>query len=315
MGASYRIFVGLGVVALAGFMTAAAVGLGSQRRVPYDQGQGAAVRQLAPVATRLRVARIVNRTRDATQLMHAETVSTRPEMRALSRALLTHSSGDGIDLFAPGNGTAWTWSAGGYLAFSWYEAWYCTGCDGVEVLLVWDSNGNKVAELDGVCPASSSPSCPTQAQISLPPGSYTWGVGIQLGSNPTHVSDIWRFDITGSAPAPPATTTAVPPPPTAPTTTTTAPPPPTAPVAPPASVTTAAPPVATAVVRCRVPKLRGMTVAAAQLKLFNANCSLGSVTRIRSSSVRRGRVISSSPSAGKSLPADARVRVAVSRGR
>jgi len=67
---------------------------------------------------------------------------------------------------------------------------------------------------------------------------------------------------------------------------------------------------------CVVPSLsRRTTLAAAKRRLSRANCRLGRVTRKYSSSVRRGRVIKSSPRAGARLAGGARVRLVVSRGR
>ena len=66
---------------------------------------------------------------------------------------------------------------------------------------------------------------------------------------------------------------------------------------------------------CVVPNLRGRTVAASRVALARANCAVGRVTTRASATVRRGRVISSSPRAGSRLPNRARVNLVVSRGR
>lgn len=69
------------------------------------------------------------------------------------------------------------------------------------------------------------------------------------------------------------------------------------------------------VVRCTVPKLRGLTLSAARKKLTRANCKLGAVTRKYSARVKSGRIISQRPTAGKKLARGAKVSVALSRGR
>jgi hypothetical protein len=91
--------------------------------------------------------------------------------------------------------------------FTWTEDWYCTGCDGVEALLVSTDPTlqNPVISAGGQCPASSSPSCPTAYDGGpLPAGTYYWAVGVKLGDNPGHVSDEWSFTVVaGAAPPPP----------------------------------------------------------------------------------------------------------------
>jgi hypothetical protein len=82
-----------------------------------------------------------------------------------------------------------------------------------------------------------------------------------------------------------------------------------APVAPIASAT--APPTAPQSVKCRVPKLRGRTLARAKRLLRHANCRLGRVTRKPIAGVRAGRVVRSTPRAGSTRPAGARVAVRV----
>jgi hypothetical protein len=64
---------------------------------------------------------------------------------------------------------------------------------------------------------------------------------------------------------------------------------------------------------CRVPRLRGKTVAAARKALRARNCRLGKVTRLRGRGVRRGRVLSHTPRAGRTVRADTRVRLRVRR--
>ena len=241
---------------------------------------------------------------------------------ALTPSAQRTAKGDGIDLLEPANGSSWVWAAGGYLHFSWYNDWYCTNCLGAVAIVVFDSQGNHAYEGGGACSASIAPSCGTSVDVSLNPGHYTWGVGVSFGQGDTHVSDIWSFDIvSSSAPTPPATTTTVPTPPPPPTTTTTTVPPPATTTSetppPPPPTTTTAPPTTTAPApapTCHVPNVKGMLLADAQLRIFNSNCALGTVTRAKSK-VRKGRVIGQSPVSGRTLADDAPVRLLVSRGR
>ena len=64
---------------------------------------------------------------------------------------------------------------------------------------------------------------------------------------------------------------------------------------------------------CRVPKLKGKTLKAAKKALKKAHCGVGKVTRKRSKAVRKGRVISSKPKAGKKLARGAKVALTVAR--
>jgi hypothetical protein len=65
---------------------------------------------------------------------------------------------------------------------------------------------------------------------------------------------------------------------------------------------------------CVVPRLRGLTSTQAASKLRSAGCALGKVTHQRSSSVPKGRVISSSPKAGTKQRAGTKVAVVLSSG-
>jgi hypothetical protein len=139
------------------------------------------------------------------------TVRAGTRLSPLSPASTERTQGDGIDLIAPANGSSWPDTAA--ISFSWSEDWYCPGCDGVEVLLVATdpSFNNIVTRQAGPCPASNAPSCPTSTSAGpFPAGTYYWAIGLQLGSNPVHVSDIWSFTVTASGTPPP------PPPPTTP---------------------------------------------------------------------------------------------------
>jgi uncharacterized delta-60 repeat protein len=72
-----------------------------------------------------------------------------------------------------------------------------------------------------------------------------------------------------------------------------------------------APPVA----RCRVPSVRGKTLGIARRSIKRARCAVGRITRKPSGRVKKGRVISQLPRAGRLLPLGAKVRLVVSSGR
>ena len=67
--------------------------------------------------------------------------------------------------------------------------------------------------------------------------------------------------------------------------------------------------------RCRVPNVRGKTLVVARRSIKRARCAVGKVTRKPSRKVKRGRVISQSPRAGRLLPRNGKVKLVVSRGR
>jgi hypothetical protein len=66
---------------------------------------------------------------------------------------------------------------------------------------------------------------------------------------------------------------------------------------------------------CVVPKVTGLTENAAAKKIKKAGCKVGKVTNKHSSKVRKSKVISSKPKAGKKEPAGAKVRLVVSSGK
>jgi beta-lactam-binding protein with PASTA domain len=66
---------------------------------------------------------------------------------------------------------------------------------------------------------------------------------------------------------------------------------------------------------CLVPKLKRETLAAARKALKKAHCAVGKVTRHKSSTVPKGRVISSRPKAGTKHRAGTRVALTLSRGK
>jgi hypothetical protein len=67
--------------------------------------------------------------------------------------------------------------------------------------------------------------------------------------------------------------------------------------------------------QCVVPKLKGNTLAAAKGALKMAHCAVGHITRRKSSTVPKGRVISSSPKAASRQKGGTRVALIVSRGK
>jgi uncharacterized delta-60 repeat protein len=66
---------------------------------------------------------------------------------------------------------------------------------------------------------------------------------------------------------------------------------------------------------CSVPRLKGATLAAARSRLASANCRLGRVRRVLATRVRRSRVVSQAPPAGRETADWAYVNLVVSRGR
>ena len=66
---------------------------------------------------------------------------------------------------------------------------------------------------------------------------------------------------------------------------------------------------------CVVPGLRGKTVTTARAALTTSHCSAGSISRLYSNTVARGRVISTAPLRGGRLPGGTKVALVVSRGR
>ena len=65
---------------------------------------------------------------------------------------------------------------------------------------------------------------------------------------------------------------------------------------------------------CKVPALKGKTLAAAKKALKKANCAAGTVTRKASSTVAKGKVISTKPGAGTKHRAGTKVKLTVSSG-
>ena len=66
---------------------------------------------------------------------------------------------------------------------------------------------------------------------------------------------------------------------------------------------------------CKVPNVKGMTLAAAKRELKAGDCALGRVKTAFSPKVRKGRVISQSQRPGKTLKAGGKVNLVVSKGK
>lgn len=88
------------------------------------------------------------------------------------------------------------------------------------------------------------------------------------------------------------------------------PPPPPLPPPPPPPPT----PAPSALVRCVVPKVVGQSLAAAKAKIRKAHCSVGKVSRKRSSKRLRNRVVGTSPRPKTQLRSGARVSLVVGLG-
>lgn len=89
-----------------------------------------------------------------------------------------------------------------------------------------------------------------------------------------------------------------------------------APPATPAPTTPTASPAPTAVAaNCVVPKLKGKKLADAKKAIAQAHCALGTVKKVSSKRVKKGRVISQGAVAGKSLAPGTKVSLVISKGR
>jgi hypothetical protein len=66
---------------------------------------------------------------------------------------------------------------------------------------------------------------------------------------------------------------------------------------------------------CKVPKLKGLTLSKARRALSSHGCGVGKIKRHRSRTVRRGRVISSSPGPGRTRKRGTKIGLVLSSGR
>ncbi|MGN6867111.1 MAG: PASTA domain-containing protein [Solirubrobacteraceae bacterium] len=68
------------------------------------------------------------------------------------------------------------------------------------------------------------------------------------------------------------------------------------------------------VAKCHVPRTKGMKLRGAEKALRKAHCRVGKVKHVSSRKLARGRVMSTTPHAGRWLPAGAKIEVFVSKG-
>jgi uncharacterized repeat protein (TIGR01451 family) len=68
------------------------------------------------------------------------------------------------------------------------------------------------------------------------------------------------------------------------------------------------------VIRCKVPKLVGLTLKKARTRIVRAHCRVGKITKKFSTRKKKGRVLSQKPRPGKLLAAGARVSLVVGKG-
>ena len=68
-------------------------------------------------------------------------------------------------------------------------------------------------------------------------------------------------------------------------------------------------------VKCIAPNLKGKTLAAADKAITQAHCAVGKVKKSHSSQVKKGRVVSQTPAAGKAQSRGAKVNFVVSEGK
>jgi Glucodextranase, domain B/PASTA domain len=70
----------------------------------------------------------------------------------------------------------------------------------------------------------------------------------------------------------------------------------------------------TTVVVCKVPRIKGMKLPAAEQALRRAHCRVGRIRHEVSKKVRKGRAVGTGPSTGRRLPAGSKVELFVSKG-
>jgi uncharacterized repeat protein (TIGR02543 family) len=68
-------------------------------------------------------------------------------------------------------------------------------------------------------------------------------------------------------------------------------------------------------VLCVVPRVKGKPLATAKARIAAAHCSAGKVTKVKSRTVPKGKVISQRPKAGTKLASGSKVSLVISRGR
>ena len=67
--------------------------------------------------------------------------------------------------------------------------------------------------------------------------------------------------------------------------------------------------------RCKVPKIKGMKLNAAERLIRRAHCRVGKIHRVKSRTIRKDRVMSTSPRSGRMLRAGTKIELFVSKGR
>jgi Glucodextranase, domain B/PASTA domain len=75
------------------------------------------------------------------------------------------------------------------------------------------------------------------------------------------------------------------------------------------------PPAPPPVVKCHVPRVKGMKLPAAEKALRKAHCKVGKVKHVSARKLARGRVMSTKPRAGRRLRAGSKIELFVSKGR
>jgi len=66
--------------------------------------------------------------------------------------------------------------------------------------------------------------------------------------------------------------------------------------------------------KCRVPKIKGMKLDAAEKSLRRAHCKVGKIHRVKSRTIRIGHVASTTPRPGRVLDRDTKIQLFVSKG-
>ncbi len=184
--------------------------------------------------------------------------------------------------------------------------------------------------LEGASGATAGSPTPTDTGIGLfaDSGAHVWLGGTTIFDNRTGlktantvvggtagvIEDFCDNHVGGNDTNGNATTKVCPQPPATVTNTTTNTTTVTAPAPPPQVVTVTVPAPAPTPARCRVPRLTGLTLAAARKKLTAAKCALGLVRRRTTTNPTRiGRVITQQRATGTSLAAGAKIGVTVGR--
>jgi len=165
---------------------------------------------------------------------------------------------------------------------------------------------------DTYCQIASFPAGATATFSATATAAMTAAIGEILNSRFFGTaSTVWSVEVV--APTPGTTTTAPPPPPPPTTTTTTT-------TTTSSSTTTATtttaptPPTPPPAKPCTVPRLVGLTLAAARIAAARRHCAL-IVTYARSNKARKGRVVRQAIPAGTRLRSGTRIRIVVSDGR